>query len=174
MITTQRATEIARSIVAARIAINGHGEAALIDNNLMGGIELAHMVTSGYVGQLTSSGERRLMDAHKRIVELREAILMRPAPVPNDLVQCVTPDGTRLVLVRTDGDRHEPVKVGAEVQEDHCEGDGPYAAFIVTGAAWRDDIDEGPIMMGRWASYATGEVYPMSTNGFQVAWEAAR
>lgn len=173
MISTERATEIARSIVDARIHINVWGDATAIDNNLTGGIELAHAVASGYVSQLTNSGERRLTEAHKRITALRESLLTNPEPVESNHVECMTPDGTRLVLMRTDGEHPEAVVAHSAVLEDHREGDEPYASFIVTGAEWRDDINEqAPCMVGRWASYASAETFPMTSCGFQVYWDS--
>ncbi len=61
---------IARFIVDTRIAIAARGDAAMIDNNLMGGIELAHAITSGYVDELSSGGYARLVDTRDRIITL--------------------------------------------------------------------------------------------------------
>ena len=75
-----RWTGLARKIVNAQIAIAGRGEMAMIDNGLMGGIELAHAVTSNHIGSLTASGERRLTETHERIVALLESVSAGDVP----------------------------------------------------------------------------------------------
>lgn len=172
MISQKRVIEVARSIVDIRIALVVHGNAAMIDNNLMGGVELAHAVASGYISQLTLSGERRLMETRNRIAALRETLQSKPAlPAGMGSVSCTTPHGTTYYLINDETGR--PVRIGETVTADHTEGDEPYATFVVTGATWRDDINESsPCLVGRWSSYESAETYPMSSNGFQVHWES--
>lgn len=171
MITQQHAQKIARFIVDTRIAIAAQGDLATIDNYLTGGIELAHMVTSGYIDQLSASGELRLTTTYDRIKALREAV-SRPIGMTRPVIECETPDGVRLVLMRTGEEGDRPVAIGDAVSEDHWEDGERPARFIVTGATWRDDVNEtAPCMVGRWANYSPGESFPMTANGFQVYWQ---
>jgi hypothetical protein len=71
MLSTERVIELARTVIADRASIAVDGNAAAIDSNLHDGIELARALTGGYVGQLTTAGERRLVATFNALIELR-------------------------------------------------------------------------------------------------------
>jgi hypothetical protein len=187
MLSMERVIEIARSVVEIRTRITANGHGAMIDNNLHDGIELARAVNGGYVSQLTTAGERRLTVTAHVLAGLQatlagRAVLRDPDGGAAQMskvnaegagpIEGTTPDGLRFALVRTDSVFYGAVFAGETVTADHTEGDEPYARFVVTGAVWRDDLDEGQLcMVGRWESYKSSETYPMSTNGFQARWE---
>lgn len=107
----------------------------------------------------------------------RIAAAAKPRPMLADLfdgtrVECVSRHGVRLTLSYSEtGINGVPVTLGEEIHEVYPL-DG---TFIVTGAEYRDDIDEDrPCVVGRWiydGPDAT-EVYPVSSRGFRVRWVA--
>jgi hypothetical protein len=168
IITQERAVELARSVVDARIKIQVHGELAMIDNNLMGGIELAFAVTSGYVEQLSRSGERRLMETHNRIVALLETMRPKVVPTVTGPIEGTTPDGRTYTLTRTGPGACGPVLTGEAITSPM----EPEDRFIVTGAVWRDDICETALcVFGHWDSDGPTEGYPISMKVFNAKWE---
>lgn len=168
------ARKVAKSIVTTINALTKRGDAALIDNMWSPAIALANSIHEGYVTGITAEGAQYLMSVNYQLIALN---VPTPARTPGDLfdgtrVECVTPHGVRLTLSYAEtGINGVPVTLGETINEVYPL-DG---TFIVTGAVWRDDIDEArPCVVGRWTHDGPDatETYPMSSRDFGVRWTA--
>lgn len=89
---------------------------------------------------------------------------------PRSPIECTAPDGSTLKLKRsTYGYYWLPVPTGGHITD--VTGD----VFVVTGAVWRDDIDDDrPCIVGHWLGDViegrTTENYAMCSQGFNVRW----
>jgi hypothetical protein len=97
MLNAERVTELARSIVHDRLFIVRQGGAARIDNNLHDGIELARAVVGGYISQLTTAGERRLIATFNALAELRNDLAAPMAYPWAEVTNIETIDGATVL-----------------------------------------------------------------------------